>query len=316
MSDAPLTLEDANAWLRDHGVRGRFTAPLLQAALSRHQPGRIRHAIGRASYDRGAHRFVLNLLAAAGEPDSRGVPSRSGPPRNGRSRGNGRTVTGGYGTLCPDELGEDRVPQSRPRRNTRQADRPRQPREDARTERVRTPRGEARTEPESRRFPLTFKAYGSNAALEFRAHVANASNGKQPYHTVMLEGARALGGRRYDWNNKIVLQMMQRELPEVAAVLAGVQPSCEFRNHGPQKNKGFFMEMQGDSLFVKVFRSGDDRLLCAVPVPAEDVFYVNALVLRQIARTVRGTDPALIGTALRAYSRMKLHAGRENRPAG
>ena len=105
MSDAPLTLEDANAWLRDHGVRGRFTAPLLQAALSRHQPGRIRHAIGRASYDRGAHRFVLNLLAAAGEPDSRGVPSRSGPPRNGRSRGNGRTVTGGYGTLCPGELG-------------------------------------------------------------------------------------------------------------------------------------------------------------------------------------------------------------------
>lgn len=316
MSDAPLTLEVANALLRDHGVRGRFTAALLQAALSRHQPGRIRHAIGRASYDRGAHRFVVNLLSAAGEPDSRGVPSRSGPPRNGRSRGNGRSVTGGYSALYPDDLGEDPVPQSRPRRNIRQADRPRYPREGARIGRVQTPRGEVRTEAESRQFPLTFKAYGSKAALEFRAHVANTSNGNQSYHTVMLEGARAMGGRRYDWNNKIVLQMMQRELPEVAAVLAGAQPSCEFRNHGPQRNKGLIMQMQGDSLFVKLFRSGDDRLLCAVPVPAEDVFYINALVLRQIARTVRGTDPALIGTALRAYSTMKRHASRENGPAG
>ena len=156
------------------------------------------------------------------------------------------------------------------------------------------PGGEARR---TRALPLTFKAYGRKAALEFREHIAT-----QGYPTVMLEAAAAVGERRYDWQRKISVQMMPRELPAVACVLTGALNQCEFRNHGPEKNKGFSIERQEGQYFVKVFRSGDERAMHAVPVTAEDAFFISALVLRQLARSVPDTDAALISAALRGYA--------------
>ena len=128
--------------------------------------------------------------------------------------------------------------------------------------------GEARR---TRALPLTFKAYGRKAALGFREHIAT-----QGYPTVMLEAATSVGERRYDWQRKISVQMMPRELPAVACVLTGALNQCEFRNHGTEKNKGFSIQRQEGQYFVKVFRAGDERAMHAVPVPDTDATLISA----------------------------------------
>ena len=121
----------------------------------------------------------------------------------------------------------------------------------------------------------------------------------------MLEAAGSLGERRYDWKNKLSVMIMPRELPEVACVLTGALERCEFRNHGPDRNKSYTIERQSGGFFVKVFRSGDDRAMHAVPVPAEEAFFIATLILRQLARIVPGADSALIAVALRSYAAAK-----------
>ena len=147
--------------------------------------------------------------------------------------------------------------------------------------------------------PLMFKVYGKKSALEFREHTATKN-----YDTVIIEAAGATGPRQYDWSNKIAVQVMARELPAVASVLSGLIPKCEFTNHGPGKNKGYSIEAQGGAFFVRVFQSGNNKVMHAVPMPAEDSFYVNAMVLRQLSRAVPNVDGSLVGAALRAYARI------------
>lgn len=159
----------------------------------------------------------------------------------------------------------------------------------------------APTQPEDateRKIPLTFKVYGGKGALEFRAHLS-AKN----VPTVMLEGALAKGQRRYDWANKLSVQVMPRELPAVAAVLAGMLDKCEFNNHGPDKNKGYSLARQAGGFFVRVFQSGEQHRLIAVPMPPEEAYFVNSLVLRQLARITPDCDGVLVLAAIRAYAR-------------
>ena len=306
MTNAPLNVKTANALLRQTGLRGRFTEDLLAAALEKHRPSRIRDAIHRAPADRGAHQFLVNLIAGTDVPNRAAPGGRVESVATAAPHWGGRSVDGARRPVprAFDALPatgsrpplDDEFPPEHQDRGGRQRSR-RTPRDAGRRPR-RPSRADAGREPG--RFPLTFKAYGRKAALEFRAFVA-----EQGYDTVMLEAASARGERRYDWGNKISVMMMQRELPEVAAVLLGALKGCEFRHHGPRKNKGFSIENQGGKFFVRVFRTGDERELHGVPVPFEDAFYIAALVLRQLGRAVRGADAATIVTALRAYARLK-----------
>jgi len=66
------------------------------------------------------------------------------------------------------------------------------------------------------------------------------------------------------------VQLTQQELPHVACVLFGWVDLCEYKSHGPQKNKGFKLMIQEQNgkkgLFVNIMESG--KPLCAVPVSA------------------------------------------------
>lgn len=282
MTISSLSLAEANELLADQGIDGRFTNRLLQAALSRHTPQRIRHAIARSSNDGGAHRFVVNLLIDANgaadphrgeDAESQAHESAFGqsPPSGARS-----------GAVTAEDLDAATM-----RSNGRG-----QPHCGPSADRS---RGDGATG--DRPLPLTYKAYGKRAAVEFREHVAT-----QGYDTVMIEAAGSLGPRRYDWKHKISVQIMPRELPTVAAVLCGALTECEFRHHGPARNKGFAVQRQGRQFYVKVFRSGDDHAMHGVPVPAEEAFFFSALVLRQLSRLVPEAGPEIVNTALRAYA--------------
>jgi hypothetical protein len=130
---------------------------------------------------------------------------------------------------------------------------------------------------------LSFHVYGGKAALCFESDMT-----KNEFPTVAMDAAISTSPRQYDWGNKVRIQMTKAELPAVLAVLLGSSPSCEFKSHGPQKDKGFSMERQGPKVFIKVFAK--DQGVKAVPVEASDVFYITTLFIRQLQKSMPWMD--------------------------
>lgn len=121
--------------------------------------------------------------------------------------------------------------------------------------------------------------YGSKAALCFNADMTRAEG-----NTIRLEAAPAKGQRAFNWDAKIGVQFTTKELPFVLAVLMGWMPSVQFTAHGPKKDKGFSLEHQvGGKVFARVWQ-GNGGGQISVPIFAEDLFGVVALLLRQMGR--------------------------------
>lgn len=135
--------------------------------------------------------------------------------------------------------------------------------------------------------------YGGSAALCWEEDLTRAG-----VHTVALEGARATAQRSFDWPNKIRVQMTERELTVVAAVLLGLQGACAFSAHGPSRDKGFTLERQHQKTFVKLMAGG--KPVIAVPMPPEDAYQVVALVLLQMNRNAPWMTSTGIIEALKA----------------
>lgn len=127
--------------------------------------------------------------------------------------------------------------------------------------------------------------YGGRAALCFEADQTRSGT-----PTIAIDAALAISAQLYNWSKKTRLQLTRAELPVVTAVLLGILPHCEFKNHGADKSKGFSMERQGSKVFVKVFAREEG--LKAVPIEAPDLFYVAALFLSQLQKTFPALDAA------------------------
>lgn len=123
--------------------------------------------------------------------------------------------------------------------------------------------------------------YGGKAALCFQADTTRSGREGEK-NTVRLEAAPSRGPRTYNWGDKIAVQFTVKELPLVLAVFMGWLPSVTFKAHGPQQDKGFSMEHQaGGKMFVKVWQAKNGM---AVPLFAQDMYAVVALLLRQMAK--------------------------------
>lgn len=145
--------------------------------------------------------------------------------------------------------------------------------------------------------------YAKSAALKVELGTVRATDpcGEVQY-TVQLDAARAKGSG-YDWNGKVPFQFTLRELPLLTAYLLGMAGSkLAFANHGPNCDKHFEAEDQGERLFVKVRLSGGPPV--ALPVPAEEVFGWGELCLiaLRLNRPTIGTDGHL--ALLRRLGRM------------
>lgn len=143
---------------------------------------------------------------------------------------------------------------------------------------------------------LQHKVFGGKGAFQFQP---DETRSQVP--TLRFEAAKSVGPRKYDWSkdNKIQIQLTERELPILAAVLLGAQPSCVFDSHGPEKNKALEVHYQPDSknFFVKA-RHGQN--LVAVPMGKEDAYYVLCLVIKQITASKKGLDSLSTITLIRS----------------
>ena len=145
------------------------------------------------------------------------------------------------------------------------------------------------------------KVYGSKFAL-----YAGADQTRAGIHTVRLEGAKSSAPRQYNWDDKTSIQLTQQELPHVACVLFGWLNQCEYKNHGPEKNKGFKLVIQTQQgktgLFVNIMEAG--KPLCAIPVSAVDLYYLRNLVLGQLMKNETDLDSPAVLASLKAYTGM------------
>ncbi len=122
--------------------------------------------------------------------------------------------------------------------------------------------------------------YGSKSALCFEAGLT-----KDQEPTVFLQGATAVGERTYDWKNtKITVQFSVAEMLGVLSVLLGVKAKFEGTAHGPENDKGFSLEHQGDKFFGKIQQK--NKGMRAVPITFADATVVAALMIGQLRKVM------------------------------
>jgi hypothetical protein len=126
-----------------------------------------------------------------------------------------------------------------------------------------------------REYPLAYHVYGGKGGLCFVESVT-----KSGIFTVSIDGAISLQRKQYGWTNKTSVQCTKEELPQILAVLLGSKQKVEFSSHGPENNKGFSFEHQGEKVFVRMFEKG--KPVINVPIMAADCFYVSGIFIKQI----------------------------------
>ena len=127
---------------------------------------------------------------------------------------------------------------------------------------------------------LGHHVYGGKAALYFRAEKIEGKEGKNDWHTIMIDAALSTGPRQFNWKDKICIRLTPAEMPQVAAVFLGFATKVNFANHGPKKDKGFSVEHQGKSIFINLNEKG--KKAHAIPVSVSDAYVVGNLFLRQL----------------------------------
>lgn len=309
------TLGEVNARLEMLGF-ARIGGEQAQSILGQVPRHRLVNALKKAHVDQGARRFLETLIPAASNDPGQSPQGNQQPaqrPAPAQSEGNPPPSQGAQQRSAPQGQGQNNAPPPRTdHQQQSQGNRPPQNRgtapDQGHSNRSAPPQQAQQGQGQGgeREF-ISHHVYGGKAALCW--DVDQTKNGD---YTIRLEAAKAIGERRYDWSNKITIQLTRDELPCVAAVFLGILPNTEGKNHGvgDQQGKGFEIQHQGNKLFVKVF--APQKPPCAVPVSPEDAFTVASLLVRQIRKGKPWLSGNDIMTMLRAIiGRMKSQTGNQ-----
>lgn len=307
------TLGEVNARLEMLGFAkiGGGQAQSILGQVPRH---RLVNALKKAHVDEGARRFLETLIPVASNEPSHGQQPQGSAQRPAQQQsGNNPPPRQNAQGPAPQGQGRSNAPPAQ--QGSQQQGRPNAPQntggqaqqgQQHRNAPAQSQQGQGQGQGAEREF-ISHHVYGGKAALCW--DVDKTKNGDD---TIRLEAAKAIGERKYDWSNKISIQLTRDELPCVAAVFLGILPETDGRNHGvgDQQGKGFEIQHQGNKLFVKVF--APQKPPCAVPVSPEDAFTVASLLVRQIRKGKPWLSGNDIMTMLRAIiGRMKAKPGNQ-----
>lgn len=149
---------------------------------------------------------------------------------------------------------------------------------------------------------FSLKCHGTKAAIELKPSLTQGG-----WHTVMLEGASAIGERKFDWQGKTAVQITKTELLPVIAVLIGIRESFEGKSHGIQKNKGFAIKWQQNqrdntmNVFVSVFEA--NKPMKGVPISAYDALMLGHLAISQYINNMPQITPDALIDSLKSIHR-------------
>ncbi|MGH8436308.1 MAG: hypothetical protein ACRERX_17930 [Pseudomonas sp.] len=124
--------------------------------------------------------------------------------------------------------------------------------------------------------------YGGKGALAFEP--CSSRSGKL---ALTVDAAVATGVRQYDWRNKIIIQLTEKEMLLLFAVLRGWLSRFEATAHGQANDKSFSIENQATKFYVKVVQKG--RPMVTLPVEPGDA----ALVVMMLGTAIVKHQPML-----------------------
>lgn len=144
-----------------------------------------------------------------------------------------------------------------------------------------------------------FPVYGQTAALKFEKGFSEKGR-----PVLVVDGCNK-SGDAFDWGNKIILQLSDREVPELLCCVLGLTEEFEARNHGSKRNKSIHLVNQPkhQRIYVKLSRP---EYSVKVPMNPFAVFQLGTLALSVLADQtgfdVQSCLAVLRGTAGRLYS--------------
>ena len=292
-----LTLGEINAKLSAFGIAQPMTAAIARVITQQGKKARFVNAL--ATGDENAKRFLKATLDSAAAriremsvPTGAEAASRSEGAERNQTTGNASS-TRGNGTRSDMTESNGDNQQSADDRGDRSG-------------------GGNHGGTGDGRYP-SIHVYGGKGALSFEVDET-----RKGVPTVCVDAASSQGPRKFDWRNKIRLQLTRDELPIVAAVFLGFQPCCEFSNHGENNSKGFTLERQHNrgqkSLFMRVFEK--DKGMKAVPIPMAEAFLIQSMLLHQLCVTHPHLDGTMLMTMLRSVANPEAQLSSNNRQGG
>lgn len=127
---------------------------------------------------------------------------------------------------------------------------------------------------------INYYVYGKGSAMEFFCNKTK----KQSVSTISINAASKKPDDTtttgYDWENKTAIQLPRNEMLQIAAVMIGMQDSCEFRQNGTHSSKSYKVEFQESKVFFMVMERG--KPIRAVGLSPEDTYQVASLFFKQL----------------------------------
>lgn len=123
--------------------------------------------------------------------------------------------------------------------------------------------------------------YGMRAALTFEEDVLRPRDGRQ-IHSILVEGAKALESRSYDWDGKVIFQLTRKELPRLVGVLMGWSAEWKASGHGSGHDKYLIVRSQQEGVQIVLGQPPEGPI--SVRVGPEDIFAVVSLCLKVLGK--------------------------------
>ncbi|AHZ73610.1 hypothetical protein OU5_P0358 (plasmid) [Pseudomonas mandelii JR-1] len=127
-----------------------------------------------------------------------------------------------------------------------------------------------------------FHVYGASASAKFEI-VANRGG----VFVLAVDIAGRVPSRdSFDWENKIAIQVTDREMPQLMCAVLGITPTFDLRNHGPKKNKSLSLANQSDK-GVLYLRVTEGQVGHSIPISADKVFHLGVIGMKVLSLQTR-----------------------------
>lgn len=124
------------------------------------------------------------------------------------------------------------------------------------------------------------KVYAKKAALSFELDKLRSRGVGAQKWTVTVEAAIATAPQTYDWNSKIIVQVMERELPDLLAVLMGWCQTWSISGHGTKHDKSLSVGIQTAGNMAFKVTEGARSII--VPIPWDHAYLLIELTLKAL----------------------------------
>ncbi|WP_435277336.1 hypothetical protein ACMAZF_20110 (plasmid) [Psychrobium sp. nBUS_13] len=152
---------------------------------------------------------------------------------------------------------------------------------------------------------FSLKVHGNKAAIEIKADTTRNS-----FQTIRIESAVIASQnnekpKRYDWGNKIQIQLTKTDLLDFIASMLLIQESSEFKHYGERNDKSASFKFQTNDTQKKIFAQigQKSKPLMGIPISLNDAIQIGHMALNQYCKNFPNvTSDSVIQTLNRLAS--------------